>query len=103
VDLPVTKAGKLFSSRVPPAACPHCGKIMDGATNYTGPTAPKGGDFSVCIYCAAVLRFTGEMVLAEATREDLAMLREAQPDIYVLLRQIEIAARLCLIERMQRN
>jgi len=103
VDLPVRETGKLFSSRVPPAACPRCGKVMDAATNLMDKTAPQGGDFSVCIYCAAVLRFTDDLDLRKATGDELAMLLDRQPEAFSLLIRVKVAARLCLRERAGRN
>jgi len=37
--------------------CPSCGKLLDGATGIDTNNLPAPGDVSVCIYCAAVLRF----------------------------------------------
>lgn len=47
--------------------CPVCRHALDHAT---GPTTPKVGDFSVCIECASILRFTDGMALRTATVDD---------------------------------
>lgn len=58
--------------------CTGCDKVLDGATN-TGQAAapPKPGDFSVCAYCAAILRFEAG-ALREATASDLDELEPEQ-------------------------
>ena len=97
------KTNARFSGQVKSAACPRCGKIVDGATNLMDKTAPKGGDFSVCIYCAAVLRFTGDLGLRKATGDELAILLDRRPEAFSLLIQAKVAAQLCLRERAGRN
>lgn len=47
--------------------CPACDGPADGAA-AEGTEPPEEGDFSVCVYCSAVLRFTaaGGLRVAEA-------------------------------------
>jgi hypothetical protein len=47
--------------------CPACDAPADGAAGE-GRAPPEAGDFSVCVYCSAVLRFTaaGGLRVAEA-------------------------------------
>ena len=53
--------------------CANCGK---GANSYTGgKAAPAPGDFSVCVYCGALLRYDGEpLTLRAITDAELVML-----------------------------
>lgn len=51
--------------------CPGCGKRLDGARAVTGNTAPQPGDFTVCIRCAIVLRFTEELGLMAVDQKDV--------------------------------
>jgi hypothetical protein len=40
--------------------CPKCGKGADGATGFNDeefPKEPQPGDFSVCLFCGALLRY----------------------------------------------
>jgi len=37
--------------------CPVCGMGLNAHTNTTDRTAPKRGDYTVCLYCQSVLRF----------------------------------------------
>jgi hypothetical protein len=60
-----------YSGRMPAAFCPGCFKVLDGVTNLESSEAPKSGDFTICIYCAAVLRFTENMQLELSSLEDI--------------------------------
>ena len=42
--------------------CPACGKLVDGVT-HLGNAKPSPEDFTICLYCLAVLRFTEKMQL----------------------------------------
>lgn len=55
--------------------CPACLEQMDGATciSQDGPVYPKPGDFTVCIYCGAICRYT-EADLEVATEEETKQL-----------------------------
>jgi hypothetical protein len=59
------------------ATCPHCGAAHDCASNVTGHTAPKPGDFTVCVRCGEASRFVTPTELRAATREDL---EELEPE-----------------------
>lgn len=76
---------------------------MDGATNLMDKTAPQGGDFSVCLYCAAVLRFSDDLGLRKATGDELAVLLDRQPEAFSLLLRVKVAARQRLKERMRKS
>lgn len=52
--------------------CPSCNKHLDAASGLTdSDISPKEGDFSICAYCGAVLRFRQELTVELATEEDL--------------------------------
>lgn len=54
------------------ARCPQCAAEMTGATDpQNEDSAPSPGDFSVCLYCAAVLCFNDDMTVRDAADEDL--------------------------------
>jgi len=91
------------SSRVKPSACPKCGKMLDGATNCTGSGKPEVADFSVCLYCAAFLRFTKTMCLELATDADLVALGEEQPIALAILLKARNLIQDRLLERALRN
>lgn len=64
------------TTKVPESACPECGKELSAATFPSGKTAPSPGDFSVCAYCAAVLRFDDTLHLHATTLAE----RQAAPE-----------------------
>jgi hypothetical protein len=49
--------------------CPVCHAPLDGASETHGNHAPKPGDFSVCMYCTAALRFTEQLLLEVVTMD----------------------------------
>lgn len=53
------------------AACPACGKVCDAATGISGAVRPKPGDYTVCLGCAAILRFDEEFALIRAKTVEL--------------------------------
>lgn len=58
--------------------CPACLEQMDGASaiNSDEPKHPKPGDFSVCIYCGAILRYD-EVGVRSCAEEEMD---ELEPD-----------------------
>lgn len=54
---------------LPPLACPHCGKVLEGTT---GDCEPRGGDVSICVYCLGYLIFESATTLRAATAEEAA-------------------------------
>lgn len=60
--------------------CPHCGKPADGATGVDDRQVgrmPKPGDFSVCLSCSSILRYTDKLGLRRIERKELrAMQRD---------------------------
>lgn len=61
------------STPMPPSPCPGCGKMNDMASSFHR-HRPKPGDFSVCFYCGAGLRFDSNMMLRRATPLDIGAL-----------------------------
>jgi hypothetical protein len=83
-EVPVEMSG------VKPCVCPVCLKLQDSATCLSDPESrPAPGDYSICISCAAVLRFGPEMDLLEATEVDLEEMKYRQPREYNLLEQAQ--------------
>lgn len=52
-------------------ACPRCSGILDGYTAMDLDSTPRPGDVSVCAICLAVLEFTDDLMLVEATVETI--------------------------------
>ena len=50
-----------YTGRTKTLFCPSCFTVLDAVSNMTGQEAPQPGDFSACVGCAAVLRFTDKM------------------------------------------
>lgn len=57
-------------NRVPAKCCPWCGALLDCATPLQPGSAPKPGDFTLCIYCATALRFTDDLSVRRLLPED---------------------------------
>lgn len=54
--------GKTLTTRFENARwCPCCFGVLSAATCLTDEVRPEPGDYTVCIYCASVLRFDGQM------------------------------------------
>ena len=60
--------------RVPESHCPDCGYLMDRSGTDDG-SSPEPGDVSICIRCAAILCFTGNLCLCRATKAEIAKMR----------------------------
>jgi hypothetical protein len=55
--------------------CPCCSRVLDAFTTVGHKHQPKAGDFSVCAYCGAILRFgPGCLMFLLATDDDLKLL-----------------------------
>lgn len=65
-----TKIGKDF--KIKESACGHCGKLMDGASNWNGDEAPSEGDCMVCFYCLGVCVYKNDLTLRAATDKEIA-------------------------------
>jgi hypothetical protein len=83
---------EFISHRIGEKYCPVCHHLIDTASliseesRMEKPRPPKEGDFSLCLYCATILRFdadlqhrrAAESELLELESEDLYRLRRAQ-------------------------
>lgn len=77
--LTIEKARKemtLTEHKVPQAACPLCGKLLNAAGCTTQGRGPEPGDVTVCIYCSDALAFTDAMGLRSATAEEAELFKE---------------------------
>jgi hypothetical protein len=52
--------------------CPKCWAKIDANTCTDGDSTPDPGDFSVCSFCASILRYDSNLKLFLATAEDFA-------------------------------
>jgi hypothetical protein len=50
-----------YSGQTPIRFCPVCFHKLDGVTNLQGKEKPRTGDFTICIECANVLKFTDNL------------------------------------------
>lgn len=53
--------GKTLTTRTETRWCPKCFQMLDAITALLDEVKPVPGDFTVCIGCASVLRFTETM------------------------------------------
>lgn len=60
--------------RVPDMRCPECKVQLGAATAMQHDARPKPGDLSVCIVCAATLRFDEAMGVRALSLTELAAL-----------------------------
>lgn len=71
------KAAQPQPQPVPESPCPSCKRVFDAAHSHERPDArPMPGDWSVCIACAAILRFDDALRLRATTLRE----RSAMPD-----------------------
>jgi hypothetical protein len=84
-NLPKALAAYAFDTgtrtRMPPQACPRCGKMLDANDGELG-RVPKPGALTVCVSCAAVSVFSDEMRLLAVTPDEFdALPTETQDEI----------------------
>lgn len=67
---------------VAPATCPVCKAQHNAATEIDQQKkhAPQLGDWTVCIECAAILRFTADQRLRQPGVHELVTFRGSQPE-----------------------
>ena len=51
------------TTRMKPQFCPACFAILSATSAFDADVSPEPGDFTVCAYCAAVLKFDESMML----------------------------------------
>lgn len=54
-------------SLLPPSFCPGCRYRMDAATAAEGDHRPSVGDYSVCLNCGEILRYSAGLCLCRDT------------------------------------
>ena len=80
--------------------CPFCGKPCDaaGATSRLSPP-PKPGDYSICLYCAAVAVFADERgTTRKPTQEETAALKN-DPEASAHVARVRSAIRQVMADR----
>lgn len=55
----------------PVSKCPSCGREVDSASGVDTEHQPGPGDFSVCIWCASVNTFDGNLQLVKMDEAEL--------------------------------
>jgi hypothetical protein len=62
----------MISHAIPPTICPYCGYAVDHATGISHDelVKPCEGSASICIKCAKVAIYTGELGLRKPTAEE---------------------------------
>ena len=91
------------SYRLKSTVCPVCKKSVDAATSLHGKGIPQKGNFTVCIYCSSILRFTEKMGLVAATADDVMMLAEKQPKGFMMMMKLQELVRQFLVEKAKKN
>lgn len=67
--------------RMPVSRCPHCGEVLNGATDTVRDVRrPQPGDILICVYCAAVNQLGADMMLKPVTGDEL-ILALSDPDV----------------------
>jgi hypothetical protein len=81
--------------RLAPHTCPACRTTLNAATFVSREkTKPDEGDYSVCIKCGALLRFTDNLSLRFAEDAELENFKAAQPrEFHTLITASLIIAR----------
>jgi len=66
--------------------CPACRRIVDATTSVTEKgVKPCEGDYLVCVYCGAMLRFSEDQSLRLADDHELKELMRLEPQFFRLL------------------
>jgi hypothetical protein len=65
--------------------CPVCSNQRGGLAPVLQRGAPSEGDFSLCLYCGAMLRFTRNLSLRLAADDELKEFKEKQPKLFHVL------------------
>ena len=60
-----------MDTQVPGCTCINCHRLVDGASDAFGDSAPEPGAITVCIYCGHVQAFSDGMQLRELTDEEM--------------------------------
>jgi len=75
-------------TRLPATSCPVCQATLDAhgdeLDDRSAARAPQAGDYSVCLYCLAILVFTDARTLRALTAAERAALPADDPVFQVL-------------------
>jgi len=64
---------------LPESSCPRCKYLMDATTPMDAiKSGPGAGDFTICLNCGTLLRFTDHLYLREMEPEELDELGASQ-------------------------
>jgi RNase P subunit RPR2 len=68
-------AEQLIPQKIKGSFCPSCFTMLDAVTSMEtkGADLPKPGDFTLCIKCHAVLKFTDDMTLVMSSLMEIPM------------------------------
>jgi hypothetical protein len=72
-----------------PCKCPHCGYLVNAATDIQAETEPQPGDYSLCLNCGAGLVFTSTMEVREPRIFELKIFERTDPDTYKEFRRAQ--------------
>lgn len=81
-----------------PSSCPKCGADLEKATALIGEAASAVLDWTVCVCCGEILRFTSIMTTRTATATEFL---ELDTPMQCLLAKISIFAKLASQRRAQ--
>ena len=70
------------TTRLPPANCPACGKILDACTSVEPDRQPSPGDLTICAHCIEILKFNEDLRPVTLTLQET---RAIQPEEWRLL------------------
>jgi hypothetical protein len=82
------------TQRVVQSPCPQCGHRLDALTVVTlneppsSDLTPTKNSFSICLYCATILRFEAVNRLRKATPDDLVEIMADDPKLFDLLQDL---------------
>lgn len=65
----------------PQALCPICEKLLDRHTTAKDMRPPADRDLTVCAYCAALLRWQGDVLISVTEEEWQALPSECRMDV----------------------
>lgn len=82
------RSSNMETTRTPETQCPSCQCSIDAATALTEDVTPSPGDFTVCIQCAAILRFDRELHLKETVYHELKELDTEALEELALIRAV---------------
>jgi len=88
---------------VPTTTCPKCGVLVDMATNTEGVAAPGADDFSICFTCATICRYNDDMTLREASRADLNLIKNDQPEDFKTLLHVQTEIKRFRLSKTKEN